>query len=116
MHIQSFAEKLDNAALHARAVRQLSLDHRITLSDAYDIQQQSMERRYMRGESLIGSQNGIYQPRQDGSNGCARYDFGAGSQIKCLLITAIRLIYRNTFIREWSPSSASESVRRLIVL
>ena len=57
--IKDFSITLDNAAKNANPVTQLSNDSKITLEDAYEIQAESMERRYARGESILGIKMGF---------------------------------------------------------
>lgn len=54
------AEYLDSAAKEARAVPQITLKNPgLTVSDAYEIQRLSLERRYSRGERRIGYKMGL---------------------------------------------------------
>lgn len=55
--LAAIAERLDDAARHARAVAQL--DEPITLEDAYVVQAGSLKRRYDRGERRIGIKMGF---------------------------------------------------------
>lgn len=57
--IIQFSEQLDNAAVDAVAVEQLSNTHTISLSDAYKIQEASIARRVERGEKLSGIKLGF---------------------------------------------------------
>lgn len=59
MNIHTIAEILDTAAHNAHAVEQISLKHQFDLDDAYAIQKASLERRYARGEKLIGVKMGF---------------------------------------------------------
>ncbi len=59
MNINEIAEILDSAALNASAISQISLQQAINLEDAYAIQKASLERRYSRGEKLIGVKMGF---------------------------------------------------------
>jgi 2-oxo-3-hexenedioate decarboxylase len=53
------AELVDTAAKTARAIDQLSLEHRLTLPDAYAVQRASIERRLARGERRVGMKMGF---------------------------------------------------------
>jgi 2-oxo-3-hexenedioate decarboxylase len=53
------AETVDRAAHEVRAIAQLSHAHSFTLDDAYEIQRRSIERRFGRGERLIGIKMGF---------------------------------------------------------
>ncbi len=57
--IKELAEVLDNAAKDSTPIAQLSLKHTISLSDAYDIQKASIDRRYDRGENPTGLKLGF---------------------------------------------------------
>ncbi len=59
MDIQQFAKILDEAALHAKSVEQLSHQQAFSEQEAYSIQIASMQRRYERGEKLIGLKMGF---------------------------------------------------------
>lgn len=59
MNLQNIATILDEAAKNAQPVNQISTEHSFTESDAYAIQQDSIERRYARGEKLIGLKMGF---------------------------------------------------------
>ena len=59
MSIKKLAETIDTAAVKATAVEQLSLQAKLTEEDAYAIQAASLERRYQRGERLIGIKMGF---------------------------------------------------------
>ena len=56
-NLNEIAARLDEAARGARAVPQLP--EALSLSDAYDVQSKSMERRYDRGERRIGVKLGF---------------------------------------------------------
>ncbi len=53
------ARQLDEAAQHAVSVPQVAAVHNINLEEAYQIQRQSMSRRYNRGEQSIGIKLGF---------------------------------------------------------
>ncbi|MGE3744796.1 MAG: 2-keto-4-pentenoate hydratase [Sphingomonadaceae bacterium] len=55
--LSEIAERLDTAAVTARAVPQLA--EPLTLADAYRVQSMSMERRYARGERRLGIKMGF---------------------------------------------------------
>jgi len=57
--LAKLAEQLDNAARSATAMSQLSASAPISVDDAYEIQRLSMERRYERGENLVGVKLGF---------------------------------------------------------
>lgn len=57
--LQTFAQIVDNAALNAQAIPQLSLQSSFTEKEAYTIQATSLEQRYKRGEQLIGLKLGF---------------------------------------------------------
>ena len=59
MNINKLAETLDSAALHAKAIPQLSLQQQFSVEDAYKIQSASLSRRYERGEKFIGLKLGF---------------------------------------------------------
>lgn len=60
MKHNDLAEALDNAALNAQSVSQISLTHPLTIEDAYRIQDLSIERRTtQRGEVLVGLKLGF---------------------------------------------------------
>lgn len=53
------AEKLDTAAVDASSIPQISSYHPMSLDEAYSVQKSSIERRYSRGESLVGLKMGF---------------------------------------------------------
>ncbi len=55
--LSALAERLDDAALHARAVPQL--EEPLTLTDAYEVQRLSVERRLRRGDRRTGMKMGF---------------------------------------------------------
>ena len=55
--LDAIAERLDDAARHARATAQL--DEPLTLKDAYKVQAASLSRRYARGERRVGIKMGF---------------------------------------------------------
>lgn len=55
--LEAIAERLDQAAVCARAVQQLS--EPISVIEAYEVQRASMARRYARGEKRIGIKMGL---------------------------------------------------------
>jgi 2-oxo-3-hexenedioate decarboxylase len=57
--IAKMAQQLDQAAVNAKAIPQLSADTPVTLEEAYQIQAQSIDKRIQRGESLIGVKVGF---------------------------------------------------------
>lgn len=59
MKISELANIIDTAALKGKAVEQLTLSTKFSEEDAYDIQKASLERRYKRGEKLIGLKMGF---------------------------------------------------------
>lgn len=59
MNINELATIVDQAALHASPISQLSLAHTFSEADAYAIQVASMGHRYARGEQLIGLKMGF---------------------------------------------------------
>ena len=59
MDISYLAQIVDEAALHAKAVTQLSAKHIFNEQEAYAIQAASIARRYERGEKLIGYKLGF---------------------------------------------------------
>lgn len=58
-NISELAEAVDEAARHARPIDQLSHAHNFSVDEAYAIQAASIERRYARGERLIGLKMGF---------------------------------------------------------
>ncbi len=59
MTIQELATILDNAAINAKSVEQLSKQQAFDEATAYAIQKASIERRYERGEKFIGLKMGF---------------------------------------------------------
>lgn len=59
MQNEILAEKVDTAAFTAQAIAQLSHSFQFSLEDAYAIQAISMQRRFARGERLIGIKMGF---------------------------------------------------------
>lgn len=59
MNFSQLAETVDQAALKAQAIPQFSLDHKFNVDESYEIQNLSIERRYARGEQLIGLKMGF---------------------------------------------------------
>lgn len=59
MENKKIARILDIAALEAEAVKQISLEHQINLSDAYEIQRLNIDRRIARGEKMNGIKMGF---------------------------------------------------------
>ncbi len=59
MNTQSLANAVDQAALHAQPLEQLSLQHQFSVDDAYAIQTASINQRYARGEAFIGLKMGF---------------------------------------------------------
>jgi 2-oxo-3-hexenedioate decarboxylase len=57
--IADFAQRLDQAALEAKAISQLSLEEEFNLGQAYEIQKASMQHRFNRGEKLVGFKMGF---------------------------------------------------------
>jgi 2-oxo-3-hexenedioate decarboxylase len=57
--IDSLAERLDTAALNAAPVPQITLDHDLTIGQAYEIQAASIARRIRRGDPLVGFKMGF---------------------------------------------------------
>ncbi|MBI1305177.1 MAG: 4-oxalocrotonate decarboxylase [Bacteroidetes bacterium] len=57
--LTALAEIVDTAALQVKATDQLSLNHSFTEKDAYEIQRISIDRRFERGEKLIGLKLGF---------------------------------------------------------
>jgi 2-oxo-3-hexenedioate decarboxylase len=55
--LEEIAERLDDAARHAKAIPQLSLE--ISLEDAYEIQKINIARRVKRGETRVGVKMGL---------------------------------------------------------
>lgn len=58
-HILDLSQHVDLAAKNAEAIEQLSLEHSISLKDAYDIQARSIDLRLERGEKLLGYKLGF---------------------------------------------------------
>ena len=58
--IATIADRLDDAALRARAIRQITgSEASLTLADAYAIQREAIDRRLARGERLVGVKMGF---------------------------------------------------------
>lgn len=59
MKNSDLAKIIDEAALNANPIAQLTTQKKITLEDAYDIQSKSLQERYKRGEKFIGYKMGF---------------------------------------------------------
>jgi 2-oxo-3-hexenedioate decarboxylase len=59
INIETLAERLDTAAMTARAIPQLSQEFELQLDDAYRIQAASIERRLSRGDKRVGMKMGF---------------------------------------------------------
>ena len=59
MNIEALAERLDTAAVSARAIPQLSKEFELQLDDAYRIQAASIARRVSRGDKRVGMKMGF---------------------------------------------------------
>lgn len=59
INIETLAERLDTAAMSARAIQQLSQEFELQLDDAYHIQAASIERRLRRGDKRVGMKMGF---------------------------------------------------------
>jgi 2-oxo-3-hexenedioate decarboxylase len=59
MNIETLAERLDTAAMSARAIPQLSQEFELQLDDAYRVQAASIERRLSRGDRRVGTKMGF---------------------------------------------------------
>lgn len=59
MDIEGVAERLDNAAFTAKSTQQISQEQALTLAEAYQVQEQSIKRRYNRGEIFVGLKLGF---------------------------------------------------------
>ncbi|WP_371188267.1 kynureninase [Thalassotalea maritima] len=59
MMLHQLAEQLDNAALNAESIEQLSNHCSLSLADAYQVQKLSIKQRYQRGERLVGYKMGF---------------------------------------------------------
>jgi 2-oxo-3-hexenedioate decarboxylase len=59
MNVEHAAQYLDDAALEARAVEQMSTNSPFSVADAYRIQRASIERRRRRGERTVGVKLGF---------------------------------------------------------
>ena len=57
--LTTLAQILDSAAANASPVNQLSHQNTFTVDQAYEIQQYAMQKRYERGEKLIGLKMGF---------------------------------------------------------
>ncbi len=57
--ISELAVHLDQAAINADAVPQISLEQELSLTDAYKVQVESMNQRFSRGEKLLGYKMGF---------------------------------------------------------
>ncbi|MFC5821963.1 2-keto-4-pentenoate hydratase [Nonomuraea harbinensis] len=58
-HLEPFAEILDEAVLHRRAVPRLTGTAELDVPSAYEVQRMVIERRLARGESLLGVKMGF---------------------------------------------------------
>ncbi len=59
MNLKNLAKIVDDAALNAKPIAQLSLDNQFSEKEAYEIQANSIARRYNRGEKLVGVKLGF---------------------------------------------------------
>ena len=59
MNIKNLAKVVDEAALNAKPIAQLSLENEFSEKEAYEIQASSIARRYNRGEKLVGVKLGF---------------------------------------------------------
>lgn len=59
MNNKTIAQLLDQAALNAEAVEQISLSHTFSEEEAYQIQALAMEERYQRGDDFVGLKLGF---------------------------------------------------------
>jgi 2-oxo-3-hexenedioate decarboxylase len=57
--LEKLAERLDDAARHAKGIPQLSRDVEISLDDAYEVQKRLIARRLKRGEARVGVKMGL---------------------------------------------------------
>jgi 2-oxo-3-hexenedioate decarboxylase len=59
MKLEDLAKQVDEAAIQAKPIAQLSLTHEFDLDQAYEIQRLAIQRRLDRGEKLIGLKMGF---------------------------------------------------------
>ncbi len=59
MQHEKLAERVDDAARTAKAIRQLTETDKLDVHQAYEIQSLSLKRRYARGERLVGVKMGL---------------------------------------------------------
>ncbi len=59
MNLKDLAKIVDEAARNAQPISQLSTGHKFSEKEAYEIQADSIERRYARGEKLVGVKLGF---------------------------------------------------------
>ena len=59
MNLQELAREVDEAAVNATPIPQLSLKHQFSEQDAYEIQKRSISLRYQRGEKPLGIKLGF---------------------------------------------------------
>jgi 2-oxo-3-hexenedioate decarboxylase len=59
MYLKEIVENLDRAVVQAQPVNQISQYNQVSLDDAYEIQKLTIDRRYGRGEKLIGIKLGF---------------------------------------------------------
>ena len=59
MNLKNLAKIVDDAALNAKPISQLSLNNQFSEKEAYEIQANSIARRYNRGEKLVGVKLGF---------------------------------------------------------
>jgi 2-oxo-3-hexenedioate decarboxylase len=57
--LDDLAEVADEAARTATAIRQFSLDQELSVADAYEVQERSVDRRLARGERRVGMKMGL---------------------------------------------------------
>jgi 2-oxo-3-hexenedioate decarboxylase len=58
-NIQKFAEIVDDAARFAKAIPQFTEQGPLSVEEAYQVQAASLERRFARGEKLVGAKMGL---------------------------------------------------------
>lgn len=54
MNSKELAKILDDGAMNAEAVEQLSKNHDLSVEEAYSVQKELLNLRYARGEKLVG--------------------------------------------------------------
>jgi 2-oxo-3-hexenedioate decarboxylase len=74
--VDAFAAKLDEAALNARAIAQLTLEKSFTVADAYAIQRAGIALRKVRSDNLVGMKMGLTSKAKAAQMGVSQPIYG----------------------------------------